>query len=142
MRFDYFEVLSRAKKKYARAMEPVCRQWNLTKNELDVLLFLHNNPEFDRATDVVLHRGMTKSHVSLSVSSLEERLLLERQADTEDRRTVHLKLTGKGREIAAAARVEQERFFRQVFRGISVEEMHFWQAMMERVCGNIAQMDE
>lgn len=142
MRFDYFEVVSRAKKKYARAMEPVCRQWNLTKNELDVLLFLHNNPEFDRATDVVLHRGMTKSHVSLSVSSLEERLLLERQADTEDRRTVHLKLTGKGREIAAAARVEQERFFRQVFRGISVEEMHFWQSMMDRVCTNIAQIEE
>ena len=86
MRFDHFDVTQQVKKKYTLAVEPVCRKWNLTKNELDVLLFLYNNPEFDRAADIVAHRGLTKSHVSLSVSNLEGRGLLTRREDPEDRR--------------------------------------------------------
>ena len=142
MRFDYFEVVARAKKKYAHAMDPVCRKWGLTKNELDVLLFLNNNPEFDRASDVVTHRGMTKSHVSLSVTSLESRGMLQRRVNPQDRRTIHLELTDVGREIAAAGRELQEVFFRKVFQGITYEEMEFWQSMMKRVCCNIAEIEE
>ena len=142
MKFDYFEVMGRAKKKYARAMEPVCRKWELTKNELDVLLFLNNNPEFDRASDVVTHRGMTKSHVSLSATSLESKGLLTRNVDPEDRRTIRLELTAAGSDIAAAGRECQENFFRKVFEGITLEEMEFWLRMMNRVGSNIAQMED
>ena len=142
MRFDYFEVMARAKKKYTRAMEPVCRQWDLTKNELDVVLFLANNPEFDRAADVVTHRGMTKSHVSLSVANLENRGILIRQTDPEDRRTIRLKLTDPGFEIAAEGRTLQGTFFRQLFQGITRDDMDFWMKMLERICDNIDEIPE
>ena len=142
MRFDYFEVMARTKKKYVRAMEPVCRQWDLTKNELDVILFLANNPEFDRAADVVTHRGMTKSHVSLSVANLENRGILIRQTDPEDRRTIRLKLTDPGFEIAAEGRSVQEAFFRQLFQGISREDSEFWMKMLEQVCRNVDSIPE
>ena len=140
MRIDYFGVTARAKKKYAAAMEPVCRQWNLTRNEMDVLLFLYNNPEFDRAADIVIHRGMTKSHVSLSVANLESRNLLFRKADSRDRRAVRLALTEDARAIAEAGRQCQIRFFTALFDGLSREDVRFWQSLMERVCGNIDQM--
>ena len=142
MKFDYFDVVQRSKKKYALIMEPVCRRWDLTKNELDVLLFLHNNPEFDRAADMVTHRGMTKSHVSLSVTNLESRGLLERREDPEDRRTVRLILKEEGRTIAAEGREYQARFFRQIFRGLTREELLLMQGMMERIYANIESMDE
>ena len=58
MRFDYFETMLRARKGYTRVMDPICSQWDLTRNELDVLLFLYNNPGFDRASDVATRRGM------------------------------------------------------------------------------------
>ena len=45
MQFAFFETALRAQKSYSRLMEPVCKKWNLTHNELDVLLFLANNPE-------------------------------------------------------------------------------------------------
>ena len=73
-------------------MDPICKKWDLTRNELDVLLFLANNPEFDRAVDIVNNRGLSKSHVSLSISNLERRGVLERIDDPDDRRTVHLRL--------------------------------------------------
>ena len=66
MQFAFFETALRAQKSYSRLMEPVCKKWDLTHNELDVLLFLANNPEQNRAADIVRGRGMSKGHVSLS----------------------------------------------------------------------------
>ena len=79
MDIRYFEVMQDMQKNYARQLEPVCRQWKVTGNELTVLLFLSNNPGYDRAADIVERRGMTKSHVSLSVGTLEHRGLLRRR---------------------------------------------------------------
>lgn len=141
MRFDHFDVTQQVKKKYALAVDPVCRKWNLTKNELDVLLFLHNNPEFDRAADIVAHRGMTKSHVSLSVSNLEGRGLLTRREDPEDRRAVHLILSEEGHAIAEAGREYQVRFFTALFDGMSWEELLQLQNLMERIQDNIVRME-
>lgn len=141
MRLDYFDVIRRSKKKYALAMEPVCRQWDLTKNELDVLLFLHNNPEYGRAADIVTHRGMTKSHVSLSVSNLEDRGLLTGREDPEDRRAVRLVLSEEARAIAEAGREYQIRFFTAMFDGLSREEVEQLRSLMERICDNIDRME-
>ena len=88
MQFAFFETALRAQKSYSRLMEPVCKKWNLTHNELDVLLFLANNPEQNRAADIVRGRGMSKGHVSLSLRSLEDRGLVACQADGTDRRAV------------------------------------------------------
>lgn len=141
MRFDYFATLHRARKSYARLLDPLCQQWEITKNELDVLLFLHNNPEFDRSSDIVLHRGMTKSHVSLSVANLERREFLTRREDPNDRRAVHLGLTDAALPIIQAGQELQRTFFTQMFSGISREESALWQQLMERVCRNIDDMD-
>ena len=53
MQFAFFETALRAQKSYSRLMEPVCKKWDLTHNELDVLLFLANHPGQDTARDVV-----------------------------------------------------------------------------------------
>lgn len=141
MRFDYFGTLHRAKKAYTRLLDPLCRQYALTKNELDVLMFLHNNPEFDRSSDIVVHRGMTKSHVSLSVANLEHRGYLTRQEDTDDRRAVRLKLTEEALPLVREGQALQREFFTRMFHGISSEEAALWQQLMERVCRNIEEMD-
>ena len=42
--FNYFDTMARAQKGYAMLLEPICEKWDLTRNELDVILFLANNP--------------------------------------------------------------------------------------------------
>ena len=60
-RINFFEIMAQAKKLYSRSLEPVCERWNLNRCELDVLLFLYNNPFYDRATDVATRRGIATS---------------------------------------------------------------------------------
>ncbi len=133
----YFDILGQSQKAYSRQLEPVCKQWDLTRSEVDVLLFLYNNPQYDRAADIVTKRGMAKSHVSMSVASLADRGLLERLDSPEDRRTVRLRLMPEGKKIAAEARKAQTQFFALLYEGVSEEELAAWQKINQKVCENI-----
>jgi len=138
----YFDILSQSQKAYSRQLEPVCRKWNLTRSEVDVLLFLYNNPRFDRAADIVSRRGMTKSHVSMSVASLADKGLLERQGSAEDRRTAHLRLLEPGVTIAAEAREAQQQFFDMLYEGVSQEELELWRKITQTVYRNIESLSK
>ena len=141
MQFSFFDMALRAQKSYNRLMEPVCRKWNLTHNELDVLLFLANNPQQDRAVDIVRGRGMSKGHVSMSLGSLEERGLVTRREDAADRRTVHLALTQAAGEIVEDGRQVQRQFVARLNRGVTPEESETVWAVTQKMAENIRQLE-
>lgn len=134
---SYFDAMSKAKKEYSRCLEPVCRDFGLTQNELAVLLFLRNNPGLDRAADIVSCRGIAKSHVSLAVSHLEARSILIRRFEPADRRACHLGLTEKGMEIAEAGAKRQRQFFEALYVGISPEERELMRSVTQKIMDNI-----
>ena len=113
---DLRQALMRA---YDHCLTPVQEASGLNRMELDVLLFLANNPAYDTAADMVRRRGLSKSHVSATVERLVQRGLLTRGADSADRRTVHLLPTPAA----------QEEIGRWMLRGISAED----QAALSRV---------
>lgn len=43
-----------------------------------ILMFLHNNPQYNTAADIVKVRKSTKSHVSTSLKNLEGKEMVER----------------------------------------------------------------
>ena len=139
---NYFDLTGRAKKQYSRVLEPVSRKWALTQNELAVLLFLQNNPRLDRAADIVACRGMAKSHVSLSVASLEDRGFLLRRFEPADRRTSHLELTDQGRAIAKEGQRRQRLFFEELYAGITAEEFELLRSLTEKIMENIENFDK
>ena len=142
MDFNYFDIMARAQKGYARLLDPICKKWNLTRNEVDVLLFLYNNPAYDRAVDIVNMRGLSKSHVSLSISGLEEKGMLIRKADPTDRRTVHLELTETGNRIADIGRNAQKRFFSYLHQGVTQEQIEMMKDFSRKVYDNIQNIED
>ncbi len=142
MEFNYFDTMARAQKGYARLLDPICRKWNLTRNELDVLLFLANNPEYDRAVDVVQRRGMSKSHVSLSVADLEAKGYLRRREDPADRRTVHLQLTQEASGSIEDGRRAQKWFFSYIHQGVTREQIELMTDFARKVSENIRNIEE
>ena len=141
-RFNYFDTMARAQKGYARLLEPICKKWDLTRNELDVMLFLANNPDYDRAVDIVNNRGLSKSHVSLSVNNLESRGLLQRIADPADRRTVHLKLTETSKPITDVGCRVQKQFMDYLHQGVTEEQLELMRLFAERDHENIKNIEE
>lgn len=135
------DTLMRMRKAYNRSMEKVCDTYKLTMNEMSILVFLESNPEFDRATDFVERRGMSKSHVSLSVGALERRELLERHYNPGDRKSAHLSLTKDAEVMAKAGLKAQEEFVSRLFAGLSDEELEQWGGLTDQISANLDNME-
>lgn len=136
---DHFFTL---KDLYGRFMAPVCKKHGLTRTELDVLLFLANNPAWDTASQIAARQHITKSHVSISVRGLQERGLLSGRHLDSDRRTVHLKLEAAAEPAAADGKAAQSRFFEAMLEGFSPEDWTRLQAYIGRINDNLRKLSQ
>ena len=95
---------------YENMVSPVCEKYELTYMECTVLMFLANNRQYDTATQIVRYRHLAKSHVSVSIRSLQERGLILGEHKGGNHRTIHLSVAGKATEIIAAGRAAQNKY--------------------------------
>ena len=61
------------KKYYTVQFEGAAAAYGLNQLEIDILLFLHNNPELCTASDICRYRALAKSNVSAAVERLRRR---------------------------------------------------------------------
>lgn len=120
-------------KYYDRQFLPLLERTGLSMREIHVLLFLANHPGQDTARDVTELRGLAKSQVSQAVEALTGRGLLARRADGEDRRIIHLEITGKGAPLAREAQAVQAACGRRMLAGLTEEERTVFLNLLERV---------
>ncbi len=95
--------------------------------ELTILLFLANNPKYDTASQIVSKRHLSKSHVSTSVRTLEEKGLIAKELRNGNHRSEHLLICNASKEIVKKGKKTQKDFLKKISRGISEsqkEEMH------------------
>ncbi|MFG6356223.1 MAG: MarR family transcriptional regulator [Acetatifactor sp.] len=131
---------------YSKCVESVCVRHEITRMELDILLFLANNPCFDTATDIVEIRYLSKSQVSSSVRTLEERGYVRREYIENNKKTAHLRICDPAKAVIADGREAQEKFISVMLQGLSEEECacmkHCFARMWENIDGYLkAQSD-
>ena len=124
MMTDIWDILFLAKRLYDQPLQPVCDQAGITRMELDILLFLANNPAYDTAKDIIERRRLTKSHVSASVRDLTDRKWLEPSFQQNNRKTIHLRLLPAADDVVQHGRRAQVAFFSRLFEGFTSEEVN------------------
>lgn len=134
---SFFHHYAASESLYTETVTPVCEKHGLTYMEFTVLLFLANNPQFDTASDLVKYRHLTKSHVSMSVRSLEEKGLLKGEHHSPNRRTIHLTVLDAAAQIIADGRDAQQTFGKILFAGFSDREYAQLFSFMKRIDKNI-----
>lgn len=122
---------------YDRTLDPVAQRWALTRMELDLLLFLHNNPGSATAAEAVRLRQWTKSHVSAAVHSLRARGLLSAQHPQGNRKTLHLVPLPAAQPILQDGRAAQRAFFRAMCRDFTPEEERVLEAVSKKIARNL-----
>lgn len=136
--FHLWEQQNAIKSAYARCVEKTCEAHGITRMELDILLFLANNPCFDTATDIVEKRYLTKSHVSSSVRLLEACGYLRKEYLKGNRKTAHLKICDAAAGIVRDGQAAQRQFFSIVMYGFSCGEIQAMKAYHDRMSDNIS----
>ena len=84
--------------------------------EYDILMFLYNNPSYRTAADIVRIRKSTKSHVSSALKVLEDRGLITRKTDEQNRKHVEIHQQDSANEIIQDGIRAQKQFADDMFR--------------------------
>lgn len=134
---DLLSMVHHLKKWYEKSFSHIQEKENLTQIEIDILLFLANNPQYDTAKEIVKIRGLAKSHVSGGVEKLIKKGFLIRNGDKEDRRCIHLKLLKAASGVVKEAQLTQKKFFEQLYQGITPEEREVWHQILMRMEENV-----
>lgn len=134
---NLWEHQSGIKALYAKCVEDVCARHRLTRMELDILLFLANNPRFDTATELVERRFLSKSQVSLSLKRLEARGWLRREYLPGNRKTAHLRILPSASGAITDGQAVQEQFIQCLFRGFTLQEREALSWYHQRMLDNI-----
>lgn len=122
---------------YANCVGKTCEKHGLTRMELDILLFLANNPCFDTATDIIEIRYLSKSQVSASIKLLEQRGFLRREYSSSNRKTAHLKIKDAALPAISDGQAAQECFLSVLLKGFSEEEIDSMKMYNNRILHNI-----
>ena len=134
---DILEYFLSAEEVYDDYRKRVEQKFGLTAKETDVLIFLANNPEFDRAADVSRVRKITKSHVSLAVHSLCEKGLLTRNFSGSDKKNAHLVPTEKAQPVIEFGRQKQREYSQAIFSGFTEEEKKEFFTLHDKIAENL-----
>ena len=128
------------RKLYCSAFSPLLEQCGLSQLEVDILLFLANNPEYDTARGIVEKRHLAKSHVSAGIDALAGRGMLQRQMKDGNRKTIHLLLTSAAMPIVEEGRKIQHQYGQTLLNGFSQEEISELFRLLEKVSRNVDQV--
>lgn len=139
---DLLKMIHSMKILYNQMCNDVMQEYNLTRSELDILLFLYNHKEFDSAKDIVEKRGLVKSHASMGIEKLIQKGYLKTIQDQNDKRRYHLKLLESSLPIIEDGLKAQQRFSQILFQNISEEDMMFWKRILKQMSENIEKRKE
>ena len=122
---------------YSKCVEGVCVKHNITRMELDILLFLANNPCFDTASDIIEIRYLSKSQVSSSIKLLEQCGYLRKEYLESNRKTAHLRICKEAMEIIHDGQAAQEEFISIMLDGFSQQEIDSMKQYNDKILRNI-----
>ena len=135
---------------YSVCVDPVCKKYHINRTELDILLFLANNPQYDTAADIVEVRYLAKSHVSagierlaargyvsISIKELERLGYLKGRYQEGNHKTIHLVVQEEAKDVVIDGRMAQQEFFNIMFHGIKQKEVEQARSFFNQVSQNI-----
>lgn len=140
--YPLWEVLGPFKMLYSSYLESVCKEYELTRTELDILLFLANNPTCDSAVDIVQKRYLAKSHVSTSIRTLTERGFLEQFRDHRDKRVIRLKICNAAAAVIQAGIQAQKACYECMCEGIPENRIAEMNDVLLQIRENIKKYSE
>ena len=121
---------------------PLCKKYQLNQSDLDMMLFLANNPSYNTARDVCEIRGMKKGIVSVTTERLVKQGYLIRENDSADRRIQRLYLTKLCQEIVTEGKQMQRHFLEAITSELTEEEILLYQKISDKIRTQIIKLEK
>lgn len=120
-----------------RSMQNLGREFQLSQLEIELLLFLRNNPDLNTARDAVAYRGFSKSNVSTAVDALEQKGWLNVEPDPFSRRVKRLCLCPDREAEVNRLLARQNEILRTLTSDFTLEEAEMLHKLLDRMGKNV-----
>lgn len=108
-----------------------------------VILFLLDATNEGLAPNTLAEQaGVTRATVTGLLDGLEREALIERQADTHDRRALRIRLTHKGKQVAKQVFDQHGRWIAGLFGNLSMSERKQLAAILDKVAANLGNTEK
>lgn len=134
---ELLKLIHSMKKLYDNLCMDVMKTYGLTRSELDILLFLHNNPDNDSARDIVEKRGLSKSHASMGIEKLIQKGCLKAVQDEKDKRRYHLYLLELSQPMIKDGLKAQQCFMDILFKDVSKDDLECMKHVLKQMSENM-----
>ncbi len=122
---------------YQQQFQPLCEAYNLSQLEVDILLFLNNNPSFNTARDICGMRGFAKSNVSKALEMLKTKGYISSEEDEKSRKVRRLFIREEKEGVLQKLLECQKGCFQAMREGLTDEEMEMFRNFIRRVDENM-----
>lgn len=128
---------SHYKRFYTQQFEPLAARFGLNQLEIDILLFLHNNPACNTARDICVMRGFAKSNVSTALEALRQKGCLTVRTNPANRRLRTLHLCAGAAPMVEELAACQRQALETVLAGFCPDEREFLAGAFRRMDENV-----
>lgn len=129
-----FAVIRKAYGKYLYAS---IKDQNFSPSEIDILIFLFNNPSINTSKELVVCLAVSKSLVARSVDSLVQKGLLCMIEDKKDHRIQHLKITEQAIPYIDEIKKYRDSFTKQALADIDEKDLICMEETMKKIEDNL-----
>lgn len=136
----YFVHFAKLNKVYRKMCYQAVEEYRFTANEIEVMMFLANNPGLDTASDIAGYKNISKGLVAKSVDSLCRSGYLATQKDTRDRRVIHLILTEQSAPVVERLKHGRTEFINLLQAGVEPADLEAMERATEQMNKNLNEM--
>ena len=132
-------TLSKINKEFTRYINLQLQQYNITRAEAPILLTLYSG---DGVTQEYISKcyHLNEATVTRTVKRMENKGIVERKSDSEDKRKKLLFITDDGRKIAEELIRIQDEFENELFSSFSDDELDAFKKLTDKLLENFYSM--
>ena len=137
---NFLAISRKSIKLYRQMCTDGVKEYDFTTNEVDVLVFLINNPTLNKASDISKYRGISKALVCTAVDNLTNKGYLSVQVKESDRRIQHLALEPKAESVVYLLKKARKNFFEVLYDGIDEKQCDSLRSSIQIMTQNIERL--
>ena len=130
---DLISLAAQVKKLYVSCCRQVCKKYDITQTEFDVLEYLSTGSSSDTSAEIARNRQIQKANVCTAVDRLIAKGYLTRRPDEKDKRLIHLSLTAEAGMPCIEIMQAKEDFMSKLTSLLSEHELENLTAIADRL---------
>lgn len=124
-------------RQYNRRIKIIFKEYNLSQNEVKLLIHLLKYPDVDNSMELSHDLGISQSLICRYVSSLTRKGLLNVKVDTFDRRINRLSASVKDEQLKKLLLEFDTNFEKILIKNVSDDNMYIFKSILNQMTNNL-----